>query len=99
MNRPDLVHPFVYEWVHGNRCCHWYEWLGGFVRCQLPENDPIHLGETTRKLPMVAEHCRTVKELGEWMRLHGHEEYPISEELARLLKINARPVFRLYEAE
>ena len=48
------------------------------------------------QLPMVAEYVKTVEELGEWMRAHSLEEYPISEALANTLRISARPTFREY---
>jgi len=41
-SRPDLVHPFQCFPGREEECSHFYQWLGGFVKCLAKESDPIH---------------------------------------------------------
>jgi len=41
-SRPDLVHPFQCERGREGECSHFYQWIGGFVKCLAKESDPIH---------------------------------------------------------
>ena len=41
-SRPDLVHPFQCQPGREGECSHFYQWLGGFVKCKAKESDPIH---------------------------------------------------------
>ncbi len=41
-SRPDLVHPFQCQPGREGECSHFYQWLGGFVKCNAKESDSIH---------------------------------------------------------
>jgi hypothetical protein len=41
-SRPDLIHPFQCQPGREGECSHFYQWLGGFVKCKMKESDPIH---------------------------------------------------------
>ena len=35
-------HAFEYDGWDAGRCARWFKWLGGDVRCGMPENHEIH---------------------------------------------------------
>ena len=40
--RRDLIHPFQWQQGRESECSHFYQWLGGYVKCLAKESDPIH---------------------------------------------------------
>jgi hypothetical protein len=40
--RPDLHHPFQCDRGRESECSFYHDWLGGKVKCALPEHSPIH---------------------------------------------------------
>ena len=79
--RPDLQHVFECEPGRESECSYFHNWIGGWVKCLLPESDPMHIKLPADASPLepqapAPKRPEIIKDAGLGKKYWAHEADP-----------------------